>query len=72
MSTNTNPCQPWPEPGRGKDALLGKHKALSTFPRHDDDEIKEGFLYRGLLRTTKDETTVERRAGKPDCAIGRH
>jgi hypothetical protein len=54
---------------RGKDAFAWKAQnafhfsTATTTMRFTDD------FYRGLLRTTTDETTVERRAGKPDCAI---
>ena len=36
-TTNISRCGNWRRhDGRGKDAALGKHKALPTFPRHDD------------------------------------
>ena len=55
-----------------KTLRLESTKRFPLFHRHDDYEVLGKHFHQGLLRTTKDETTVERRAGKPDSAIGRH
>jgi hypothetical protein len=55
--------------GRGKDAALGKQEMLSTFPPPRRRGSRNEF-YRSLLRNKEDETTVERRAGKPVLAYG--
>src|SRR5439155_12480711 len=51
--------------GRGKDAALGKHRTLSTFPPPRRRSFEVTF-HQGLLRREEDERTVQRRVGKPD------
>ena len=62
-SIDISRCTWRPLDGRGKDAALGKHRTLSTFHRHDDEDCRK--FHQGLLRREEDERTVQRRAGKP-------
>src|SRR5690348_13146773 len=51
--------------GRGKDAALGKHRTLSTFPPPRWRSLVRATFHQGLLRREEDEKTVQRRVGKP-------
>ena len=60
------PLPQWrPLAGRGKDAALGKHRTLSTFPPPRRRSWTK--FHQGLLRREGDERTVQRRVGKPGC-----
>ena len=53
-----------------KTLRLESTKRFPLFHRHDDYEVSGKHFYQGLLRSNKDEATVERRAGKPGLAYG--
>ena len=53
-----------------KTLRLESRKRFPLSHRHCDEKLEIEF-YRGLLRSNKDETTVERRAGKPGLVYGR-
>jgi len=47
----------------GKDAALGKHNALSTFPLPLRPRDLEKCFYRSLLRKNEGDISLERRKG---------